>query len=779
MNRVLGAVRRTNRPHSLRWLVVAVGVALLTLLALGCSRSGRGGTGLLAGRTPIRVVGVSAPERLNDGLVPPDGSAWNSNRVAILSGRTSTVDWDLGEPTPVAAAALLGDNNDRYLLSGSSDGQNFTPLWEARSVRGPGVQWREGNVQSSGPVRFVRLQVMPADSGASVAEVVLVRERPAVWPPKLREVPAVEGGLAYRNALVLLVGALAVAVLLASPTAPLGLLVALGVLVGLGLYQYLQTLGQTHPLGAVEVSLTRASAAALGLVVVVREAFGPRKYPSHRWFDVGTLSLGAVLAVASFFNMGQPQFYDQLNREPSIVHNYDMRVYFPVAKYFRELRYDGLYLASVATYAEEHGGLETPELRSTDIRDLRNHRMRPVRELHTELREVKARFSPERWAQLKQDMRYFWETMGPRAYLGSMADHGGNATPVWLTIAHLFFRSAPASNTVLIWAAALDPLLLLGFFVCVWRTFGVRTALVSLIVYGANDFYMFGSNWAGATLRNDWMIYLGLGACALRARRFHWAGALLAMSALIRAFPALALLALGFPVLFAAYDQYVRTRKLPSLRRLLEEQRWFLEVALGAAACVGLWYVASSLVLGFSAWPLWVKKIASFTDSPHVNHISLLTVISGSEGNQALVTRARMPVLAGVTALYVVLAAWASYRRPPHVAALLGISLVPVLMYPANYYMHFVFLLPLLVDEPLGIDAAWARRTSGRVWALLLGMCGVLYLTVKEQSLDIHFYNASAILLLTLLVVFIVLLPRDAEGEILYPRLGPSDETDG
>src|SRR5690606_29877499 len=120
-------------------------------------------------------------------------------------------------------------------------------------------------------------------------------------------------------------------------------------------------------------------------------------------------------------------------------------------------------------------------------------------------------------------------------------------------------KNAPASNEILLLTGLLDPLLLLIFAVAVFRTFGPSTAFVSLIVFGANDFYMFGSNWAGATLRNDWMVYLGLGACAFQAKRYRLGGALLALSALIRAFPAIALLALGVPVAYYLFQTVRRT----------------------------------------------------------------------------------------------------------------------------------------------------------------------------------------------------------------------------
>jgi hypothetical protein len=428
-------------------------------------------------------------------------------------------------------------------------------------------------------------------------------------------------------------------------------------------------------------------------------------------------------------------------------------------------------LASVAAYAEEHGGVMAPQIQRAELRDLNTHRMRRVSDITPQVSRIKTRFSEERWSEFKGDMRYFWETMGAQGYLGSMADHGGNATPVWLSVAYLMFKSANASDESLLWGAVLDPLLLLAFGVVVWRTFGASTAFVSLILFGANDFYMFGSNWAGATLRNDWMVYLGLGACALQARRYKLGGALLALSALIRAFPAVCLLALAIPVLHSLARSWADTGVLPSWRAFVKQHRWFLDAALGATVCVVVCVLGSSVIMGFDSWPLWAKKISSFTASPHVNHVSLLTVIAGSEGRQAEVLRQRQVLYWAAIGLYFVLAAWIGARGKPHQAALLGVMMMPVVMYPANYYMHFIFVLPLLVVEPMKQVGRYAKEAAALVWAILLAVCAGQYFTVRETDLAVHFYNASVLLMAGLLGVLYVLLPRDSEGRIDFDSL--------
>lgn len=746
------------------------GPAILVLFLLGCQRGEGGSEGELAGLRPIRNQGVRSPERLTDGNVPQVGGAWNSNRTTVFSSPSSYVDYDLGEERPIDAAAIMADNNDTYRVLGSSDGQRFAPLFVAQRVAAPGMQWRHQSGIGK-TARYLRVQPGRGDASLSLAEVNVYSKAPSKLPPRLKTVAALDVALQLRSALLICATLLILASVFMVAGGSLALNLVLGASAVCGL-AYLGWAGfEAYPIQKLEVSLTRGVVAGIAAVIVLRQAFSPKEYPPVRWFCVSVMGVLAAISICAFYNLGTPQFFDHKEREPSVVHNYDMRVYFPVAKYFDELKYDGLYLASVASFAEEHGGVKSPQVQRAELRDLRDHRMRKVSDVEAEVVGIRKRFSDARWGEFKKDMKYFWETMGTSGYLGSMADHGGNATPVWMSVAYLMFRNAPASNEVLLWTALLDPLLLLVFGIVVFRTFGAMTAFVSLIVFGANDFYMFGSNWAGATLRNDWMVYLGLGACAFKSERYKLGGAFLALSALIRAFPAITLLALGVPVLHYLINELRENDKLPPVRKVFETYRWFFDAALGATVCVLVCVLGSSLVMGMDAWPLWVKKISSFTASPHVNHISLLTVIAGSEGRQALVLEQRIFVYYTAIALYVVLAAWIGAREKPHRVALLGLMMMPVTMYPANYYMHFIFLLPLLITDPFLLKKRFPREAAGKAWAILLMICAAQYFTVREDDLAVHFYNASVILMAGLLMVLLVLLPRDDQGRIDFSTL--------
>lgn len=57
------------------------------------------------------------------------------------------------------------------------------------------------------------------------------------------------------------------------------------------------------------------------------------------------------------------------------------------------------------------------------------------------------------------------------------------------------------------------------------------------------------------------------------------------------------------------------------------------------------------------------------------------------------------------------------------------------------------------------------------VWVIVLGLCAAQYFTVKEQALDLHFYNASVLLMVATFLVLWSLLPRDEAGDLLLPTL--------
>ena len=507
-----------------------------------------------------------------------------------------------------------------------------------------------------------------------------------------------------------------------------------------------------------DVSLFKAVVALLAGGVLLRLWRGEETMRLSPQASTGMLAALAVLAVASYYEFGRLNFRNEADGgRPSFVHTWDMRHYFPLAKYFRELRFDGLYFASAAAWLDDEPGAATDaRLQRVRIRDLRDNQVGTLDRFRDAMAEVKARFTPERWEAFRKDMRWFRETMGTGGYLGTMTDHGGNATPVWVLTAWLLYAGLPANELVLTLTGLIDPLLLALLFFCIARTFGTRAMLVTLIVFGVTDFAKFGATLVGSSLRYDWLVALGLGICALRTRRWALGGGLIAYGGLIRAFPAVGLIFLGVPVLLEAIDFFRAKKRLPRLREL-EHAIPFLRVAAGATATVVVLVGLSVVLFTWEAgWGAWLAKIVPHADKPNVNHVGLRTVIAYEPENvaakiidwsnpepwwrwqqtQNAAWERRRPIYLLAAAALIGMCAWAARRRRLDQAALLGMMIIPALFYPANYYYHYVLLLPLL---------AVARREDGGappevpfviVSLAFLAMCAAQYLTLGTRWAD-------------------------------------------
>ncbi len=714
----------------------------------------------------MRAVAASDAKKLTDGTVGTWGDDWRSNNSVVLGSSRAFIEYDLGHRANIAAAYIQADSNDFYTLGISDDGVHFTTLWQARPSGESGLQgrWAE-NLHGQG--RYLRLAASGGDGRYSATELAVYERTPSPFPPDFRVKSGAPPPEELRSATLVLGLALVLFLLLAMERSKwwlTALAAAMPVYAGV---RWLFALQAAWPVAPREVSLVRGVVAAVAAVAVVREVFSPASWRANRRAVIGTLAVCGVLAAACFANLGRAQFVDHEHDAPGYVHNFDMRVYYPVAKYFKELSFDGLYDASVAAYVDDtHLGLDS--VRNVELRDLRTHSMVHVSDVEPRIKAVKARFSPARWREFVTDMRYFRLNMGSRDYLGSMHDHGGNATPAWFMITHLMFAKTHASNATLLVTGLLDPLLMLIAFIAIWRTFGIRTMLVALIVFGANDFYMFGTDWFGSTLRSDWMAYLALGVCALKTQRFKLGGALLGLSAMMRAFPLLALAGAAIPVLWWLSRETARRRALPSFSDLLREHRPIVEVAAAALAVAVGMVVLSSVVFSPGAWVAWFHKVRMLDASPHVNHVSLRGLIAGAEGAEARLLSERMPVfIAGVVA-FVALVVFAARRRPLHQAALLGLPLVPVIFNPANYYSHLIFLYPLLaVELPPSREEPDRRPVSRRdagIWVLLLGLCAAQYGTVLVRDLGLHFELATMLLFLVVGTVLVMLVVPEANA---------------
>ncbi|HTQ02871.1 MAG TPA: discoidin domain-containing protein [Polyangiaceae bacterium] len=715
---------------------------------------------LLFGKQPIKSDAHRRVEALTDGRRGREGDSWKSLATVPFAGRDTYVTYDLGQVTPIAAAWLQGDNNDTYEVEISSDGEHFSTLWLAPTSHQPGLRTRSTtDLHASG--RYVRVHPRSGDGFFGLTELELFSSVPAEFPGKVPEIRSGSLDAHFRDATVLFGLALMAPLLLFRGVKPGFVALALAV-AAFGIYGFVSAYLDALPIDPREVSLVRGTVGLAAGLTVARELFSPKRFAPFRSVILGTLGLTGVLGVVCFYNLAQPQFYSRGHDEWTFAHYLDLRQYYTTAKYFRELGYRGIYEADVATYLEDH-----PERREAiediPMRDLHSHRMSTPSQQWDRIAKIKSHFTPERWAELKDDERWFRDAMGTSHWLEMLCDFGGNATPVWMTIAHFLFSAVPPSNLGFTLLGLLDLALLSGMFFAVWRCYGPRTALIVMTVFGANDFIMYGTNWGGATLRHDWLAYIGYGCCALKKERWALGGAFLGMSMMIRVFPALSIAGAALPATLRVVQAAVKERSLPPLRELLARERATVRMLLGAGVTVAVAFAVSAAVLSPAAWPDCLKKISQLAADSHPASIALRSLIGGWEDNQANVIRNRMPLFVAATALYIGLVVLAARRRRMDQGALLGMILVPVLTYPANYYIHFIFLLPMLATEtrPSTPAAPPVSLTEGGVWLTLLFMCAGQYFTVMISDLGLHFYFETVVLFTTLTILLALLVKDD------------------
>ena len=734
---------------------------LLAALLFGCDVSLPGHEqNLLIGVEPMDATDVTFAERLSDGEIPVEGDAWLTSLSTAFKKSGAEVTFDLGSVRDIHAALIVADNNDRFDLQISEDGEKYTRLWKIDAVKEAGM--RERHVDKlNGHGRYLRLRAFGGDRSISAGELMVFDAMPKKFPPDLVRFrgfpPEVPGIIVCWLFFVCVL----VFALLCEPTQLLWVRVARPVSLLLAIYclWHLATMEWPPPEPVQE--MFRATVALSALALVLRGMFRSQR-TLHGHIRAGLVLCGFA-SLACFYNFFAPQFDNAAKGRKTYVHTWDMRVYYPIAKYFDALNFDGLYFASVAAYRSHGPGLSERALANVHLRDLRTNQMTTGDKVKDAIDAAPSRFAPGEYDEFAEDMRFFWETMGG-GYLASLRDHGGNATPAWFWLTHWMFKYTKASEPVLLAFGALDPLLLLLLLIAVYRSFGPTTALLCLIIFGTTEFPQFGSNWAGSTFRLDWMVAAGLAACALRTRRDNLAGVLLAVAGLIRAFPTLCAitgcLALLIPQLhFSKLDFQVSFRR-------------FRAVALSGLLTVGIAAVLAGTTFGWEqSWGRWFHKISMHTDEPNVNHVGLRTVLAtdlhttprqleraGDKAPWASWQKrqlenfdARKVWFYAICALYVAMVVIAAARMRPEQAAVMGLLLVPVFFYPANYYMHGIFILPMMAVE----SATGNRFIRGRhVAPVLLLWCAAQYISYVKTYTDERFYQQSAqFLVATVLLV--------------------------
>jgi hypothetical protein len=442
-------------------------------------------------------------------------------------------------------------------------------------------------------------------------------------------------------------------------------------------------------------ALLKLAIAAATLVIVAWKLAAPAL--ASDGFRRKALGVLGVLGLLAYFNFGSFHFGG------IYVHLWDSLHHYLGAKYIDELGYDGLYECIAVADAEDPR--LGPHAAQRVLTDLRTNRLTTAADVVAHPERCRGRFSAARWSDFRRDVDYFRGRFPAADWQSVTSDHGFNASPVWLLVAHPLAGSGPVTDTRLGALATLDLGLILAAFALLAWAFGWERAALVAIVWGT---YFPGRLWwtGGSFLRWDWLAALLMGLALCRRGRPMTGGVLLAYAALSRLFPAFALAGAALALVVSL----VRRRPLDrALTRLLS----------GAVLAAALLIPLASAVRRGPVWSDFTRNLVKHTSVPSPNRMGLAVVVGfdpagtlrtlerGSTGDargdweatQSRSLRARRVLWVALAALGTAAIALAVREQPAWAACVLGLLLIALGRPLACYYYAFVAAVPLLSER--------------------------------------------------------------------------------
>lgn len=379
------------------------------------------------------------------------------------------------------------------------------------------------------------------------------------------------------------------------------------------------------------------------------------------------------------------------------IHQWEQFHYFLNAKYFKELGYDGLYLASIAAQRQSDPLLPSQEY----VRDMHSNQVVPVSQLEALTQQVVARFTPERWSSFVRD-NHFFITTGGRDYLTLVrTDHGFNGSPTWAFIGQFFCRMVGANLNTLFFLGSLDILLLGLMFFAINSVYGWRVLCWTLILFGLS--YPSRYYWnGGAFLRLDWLVASVLGVCMLKKQNYFRAGLLFGYAIMSRLFPVFILI--GPSILFL--KDVVQHRPMI----------WFMRLCTGLITSVALGFVLGSVTgRGVNAWNEYAADIQKHRHTWLTNNVGLenILIYDSYTYNRDLVNwklpdpwqpwqaymdeiqeERHIPILV-VTAIFLVFVARVSWQATMDESAVISVAAIFALNLLTCYYWVMLILVGL------------------------------------------------------------------------------------
>lgn len=412
--------------------------------------------------------------------------------------------------------------------------------------------------------------------------------------------------------------------------------------------------------------------------------------------------------------------------------------YYLGAKYFEELGYEDLYVATLA--ADEDGYWR----KVRTIRDQATYDKVPRGAAVAAYRPLD-HFSEARWRSFTRDVAALAPQRPPPTWRGIFHDRGYNPSPAWTLVGGMLARAPAGSLWWLKAVCALDILMLAVTFWLLARAFGVGPAAwvaLLLTLTPVNE-----GRWIGGFLQYDWFCALATGFVALRRGRPAVAGGLMAYAVATRIFPVILIAAAAVPVV----RRYILFGSVAG-RHL----RFFAAAAIVTLGLIG----ASSWVYGFDSWHAFASNIEHHNAEHRfgdqrvgLGHLFTHDIrgldFEVSNAERRALFEAQSPIRVAVVA--VVLGLWlvASWRRSMPDALLLGVVPFFALAISSRYYLSCVALLPLLASAGARFDRR-ARAVTG-LQIVTLVIAGLYSLGTRDA------FARYSVLNLLLLAFFVLL----------------------
>ena len=263
--------------------------------------------------------------------------------------------------------------------------------------------------------------------------------------------------------------------------------------------------------------------AGIGLLL----AWNVLRPPRRRWVLVALV----VIASANYARWGGRVLFQNTD-------NYDLFHYYLNSKYFDELGYFDLYPAGILVDHENKGPF-LPEGDKYLAQDESGHRWRPIAHALDRGREVKQKFTPERWAQFTHDALVLQREKGQfdgGLWKQMIQDHGFNGTPAWVAEAKPLASIVPVEYKKLLSFVDVG-LLAIGVLAIGWA-YGVDAALWTLFFLCVT----YSTRWptiSWAYLRYDYVASLLVALALIKKGRHFLAGIFAGHAAALRFFPAM------------------------------------------------------------------------------------------------------------------------------------------------------------------------------------------------------------------------------------------------